>query len=175
MGNGPEYLMMGCVSSWIYNGQFELGPDDVPVGWEVYPYASGVIYRTTGGKAGNWCIRGGQSGTGTGGHILQAAFMPVDEDRDYNMHITCRGQDANSTFSFGCACYDAAKAYISNVAVRSAVAPTTSWARYNDVIGPSGTAWAQDTHYARIYVILSASSGANRWIWADDVYFRPEP
>jgi len=163
----------------VYNGQFELGdpydadnPDPYfPDGWESIVYSGGSLTRVTGGLAGNYCMKGGQAGTGRGGYLITQRYFPVDADRDYYISAAFKGASANSRVYLGAVCYDANKVQLGSVYAVSAATPGISWVRYQRRIGPNGdVAWLANTRYARVRVILQHDvTLTNDWAYVDDV------
>ena len=108
----------------VYNGQFEQGlagryVNDLTQGvegWELDPDTGGTVDRVNGGLAGNWRIRGGRAGTGSGGDLYSWKYFPVDEDRDYYISAAFITNNALATVSLGVACYTAAKVFIADAA-----------------------------------------------------------
>lgn len=129
--------------------------------------------RVTGGLAGNWCFRGGSSGTGRGGTLTGLRYIPVDSAKLYHLEAAFKADDAAATVYLGCACYDASKAYLSDVWVVTAATPGASWVRYQRIVGPTGhAALAANTAYIRVRAVLQYNAAlVGKFAWVDDVRF----
>jgi hypothetical protein len=179
LGCTPEWWMEPLGGQGVFNGAFEHWKNDIPVGWEVYyENATSTFSQQTGAPAGNYCVRGGNSAANQrGSYIYQVTYMPVNEDRNYNIYGEFRGSAAGCTFYFGAACYTAAKVFINYSSVAAAVAPGVAWASESHIIGPAGTAWQANTRYCRVFIYLQYDNGqaAGAYIEAGDIFWRPEP
>ena len=179
LGSTPEWWMEPLGGQGVFNGCFDHWKNDVPVGWEVYyENATSTFSQQTGAKAGNYCVRGGNSAANQrGSYIYQVTYMPVSATRDYNIHGAFRGSAAGCNLYFGCACYSAAKVFINYTSALAATAPGVAWVEYDRVIGPGGTAWVAGTYYARVFIYLQYSNtqAAGAYIEASDIFWRPEP
>lgn len=179
--NGIQYLQEPIGGFGVWNGQFEQPAFDSATsasGWEIYPNdANSVMERVTGGAAGNWCFRGGNSQPNArGGYLWQLCYMPVWESRLYNVYCCARSSTGAETFYFGAVCYSAARANLGIVNVVAAVAPPVAWTAYSGSIGPAGTvAWLANTRYARLFLWLQWNNAlaANTFVYVDDVGFWP--
>jgi hypothetical protein len=180
--NGIQYLQEPIGGFGVWNGQFEQPGFDAATnagGWEAWPdNATSFVYRTTGGDAGNWCFRGGNTAANqVGGYLYSLCYIPVATSRSYGLLGTFRGSAAGATISFGCACYTAAKVFIAYALTINNVAPGLAWVNSDGVMGPGGTAWAANTHYARICVYLQGDHTQAAGVYAevDNVMFMPCP
>ena len=181
--NGVQYMAEPLGGFGVWNGQFEQPGFDRATnagGWETYPAdANSVLQRVSGGDAGYWCFRGGNTlANARGGYLLSLCYIPVAESRSYGLLGTFRGSAAGATISFGVYCYSAAKAFIAQNDVLTNTAPGVAWNNADTTVGPGGTvAWAAGTHYARIYVYLQFANNQAAGVYAevDNVMFMPCP
>ena len=169
----------------ICNGQFELDDPNIlehpqlefPDGWVTYQHPSGdensYARRVTGGMAGNYAFRGGNTGTAAGVYLLSLKYIPVDEDRDYYISWVHRGSVAAATLFVGVACYDAAKNYI-GVAWGFGGNAGVAWIRKQKRIGPNGNnPFTANTRYVKIFVYLQHNAAlADAWVEIDDIQFQ---
>lgn len=180
LGATPEYWMEPLGGQGVFNGAFDYWRNGIPVGWEVYyENATSTFSQQTGGIAGNYCIRGGNSAANQrGSWVYSVTYMPVSETRRYNLHGAFRGSAAGCNLYFGAACYDAAKTFLNYASVLAATAPGVAWVEYDRSIGPAGTVgWVANTRYARLFIYCQYSNtqAAGAYIEADDIFWRPEP
>jgi len=180
--NGIQFLQEPIGGFGVWNGQFEQPGFDRATaagGWEVYPdNATSVLERVAGGAAGNWCFRGGNSAANQrGGYIWQLCYMPVDENRTYNLYSKAMSTTGAELLYVGCVCYTAAKAYLGVVSTVAGVAVPAAWTAYLGTIGPAAppatVAWIKTTRYARVFAWLQYSQvlAANTYVYWDDVGF----
>jgi len=172
--NGYQYMHEPIGDFGIWNGQFQLGGDPFPEGWEVYSM-TGTAYwsREANGVAGKYCLRGGATGAAVGPTMCTLRYMPVDEDNDYDIECKARGLTGNSRYSMGALCYDSAKAYLGTVWALANDMPGVVWARQVKTIGPAGdVAWIKNTAYARpCWALQNDPTLGNEWIEIDDCRF----
>ena len=159
----------------VYNGQFEQGPDGRypgAEGWNLLPDPSGTVDRVASGLAGNYRIRGGRAGLGTGGDIESWKYLPVDEDYDYSLSASFIGT-VNARVRMGLHCYDATKALVGTIFPLGNTVPGVVWVRYEFNVGPGGTAFVANTRYIRIVIELQ-NDGAQtgEFAYVDDVHFK---
>lgn len=184
--NGIQYLQEPIGGFGVWNGQFEQPAFDTVSGaggWEVTPPPAPedltmVMERVTGGLAGNWCFRGGNTNANQrSGYLRQLCYMPVDESRLYNIYCAARSTNGVESFGMGCLCYTAAKVLIAQANAVAVVGLPAAWTRYASSIGPAGAvAWPAGTRYARVSAWLqygTVAIPANSLVYIDDIGFWP--
>lgn len=173
-GNAFENLHEPLGDFGVWNGQFEIGPDSYPEGWELQATGTQVLTRTTGGLAGNYCMMGGDTGAGVGPILLSLRYIPVDETRAYYVGGAFRASAVTGTVNFGVYCYSAAKAYLGTAWPLTAVAPGVAWVRYERRVG-AGTfaAFPAGTRYVRVMVQLQTTAVLpGVYSYCDDIQFQ---
>jgi len=169
----------------VYNGQFELADpyeDDNPLlempdGWETRSQggapATCYAQRVTGGVAGNYAFRGGNTGTGVGPRLVGQKFFAVDEDRDYYISWAQRASIATASLYIGVACFNAAKVYL-GAAWAFTGTVTVAWQRKQKRLGPNGNnPFAANTRYVKIFAYVQNNAALNNaWVEVDDVQFQ---
>ena len=159
----------------VYNGQFEQGPDGRypgAEGWNLLPDPGGTVDRVASGLAGNYRIRGGRAGMGTGGDIENWKYLAVDQTKDYMLSASFIGT-VNARVRMGLHCYSAAKALLGSIFPLANTIPGVAWVRYERVVGPGGTAFINLTRYVRIVIELQNDAALTaEYAYVDDVHFR---
>lgn len=163
----------------VWNGQFETGPgsgspDGWPEGWElILNNATSSITRVTGGWAGNWCMKGGNTDQNDGGYIRNLRYFPVDVDRNYYLAGAFKADTAAETVSLGVECYSAAKALLGTVWALAAYAPGVNWVIRQLRVGPAGdVALSANTRYVRVIVYLQSNKALAGYAYCDDIQFQ---
>jgi len=174
ISNGYQFMHEPIGDYGIWNGQFQLSGDPFPEGWELL--TTGTVARDTGGWAGNYCLKGGNAGMGTGGYAHTLRYFPVnDTERDYYISCVAKGSTANTLYNMGAICYDAAKAVTAIIWTLAApeTAPGVAWVRRQRKIGPNGdVAWPANTRYCRpIWGLQTDQALTGEYIWIDDCQF----
>lgn len=178
-GNGYRSWHEPFGDMGVWNGQFETGPgsgspDGWPEGWElILNNATSSITRVTGGWAGNWCMKGGNTGQDDGGYIRNLRYFPVDVDRNYYLAGAFKADTAAETISFGVECYSSAKALLGTVWALAAYAPGVNWAERQFRVGPAGdVALSANTRYVRVIVYLQSNKALAGYAYCDDIQFQ---
>jgi len=173
--NGFQFLHEPIGGFAIWNGQFQLGGDPFPEGWQTYS-SVGTAYwnRETNGVAGLYCARGGAVAMAIGPTICTLRYMPVDEDENYDIECVAQGKTANSRYSMGALCYNSAKAYLGTAWALANNTPGVAYVRESRRIGPVGdVAWVANTAYARpCWALQNDATLTNEWIEIDDCQFK---
>lgn len=172
--NGYQFLMEPIGGFAIWNGQWSLGGDPFPSGWQTYT-SVGTAYwnRETNGVAGLYCARGGAVAMAVGPTICTLRYMPVDEDVNYGIECIARGKTVNSQYSMGALCFDSAKAYLGTAWALANDTPGVAYVRESKTIGPTGdVAWIANTQYARpCWALQDDATLTDEWIEIDDCQF----
>jgi len=176
-GNGYK-CMHGSFENWgVFNGQIELGSPvqseaEAPEGWTLSdPWAEGGTFlRTTGGYAGDWCVRGCNAGVGRGVRLVSVKYMPVAQSAYDNYYIQGAFYQTNNGRAYlGVECYNAAKAFLGVASPLGSFVPGAAWVKYWGILGPAGTAFWANTRYVRVRVELQNNVAINNGcVWGDD-------